>query len=164
VAGDDLWEETLMVSVRQLNCLKNSGATTVQDVIDLYPYGLLKLKNFGRKSLREIEQELNALFSQSCFARSEGGKRYLEKRRSTNNAHVDLTLWLESKPSTILNQSADDLLREAESAIQEGLEPWTALAAVTLAVRALVRERTSTDHPAATLQPESKSVYSRSAP
>lgn len=48
------------LSVRALNCLKAAGITTVADLIRRDRDDLLKIKNFGRKSLIEIEEFLAA--------------------------------------------------------------------------------------------------------
>ena len=50
--------EDLELSVRTANCLQNAGIETVAQLADKTENELLKLKNFGRKSLKEIRQLL----------------------------------------------------------------------------------------------------------
>jgi hypothetical protein len=47
------------LSVRALNCLKSAEIKTVSDLIRLKKTDLLKFRNFGRKTLREIEDLLD---------------------------------------------------------------------------------------------------------
>jgi DNA-directed RNA polymerase subunit alpha len=53
--------EQLNLSVRTMNCLRRGGITTVGEVITKGEKELLSLRNFGQKSMREIEERLNAL-------------------------------------------------------------------------------------------------------
>ena len=50
--------EQLDLSVRTMNCLRRSGIATVGELISKKPGELLKLRNFGQKSFREIEERL----------------------------------------------------------------------------------------------------------
>ena len=49
---------TTELSVRALNCLKAAGITTIADLLSKDRNELLKIKNFGRKSLVELEDFL----------------------------------------------------------------------------------------------------------
>lgn len=49
----------LNLSVRSSNCLSNKGIETIGQLIRISPEDLLKIKNFGRKSLREISSKLS---------------------------------------------------------------------------------------------------------
>ena len=51
---------TTDLSVRALNCLKAAGISTIADLLSRDREELLKIKNFGRKSLVELEQFLAA--------------------------------------------------------------------------------------------------------
>ena len=53
--------EQLDLSVRTMNCLRRSGITTVGELVSKKPKELLKLRNFGQKSYREIEERLKEL-------------------------------------------------------------------------------------------------------
>ena len=47
--------EDLELTVRSANCLKNAHILYVGDLVQRTPEELMKLSNFGRKSLVEIE-------------------------------------------------------------------------------------------------------------
>jgi DNA-directed RNA polymerase subunit alpha len=51
----------LELTVRSHNCLKSAGATTVWALVQMNPNDLLKLANFGRKSLNEINEVLDKM-------------------------------------------------------------------------------------------------------
>ena len=57
--------ESLDLSSRTFNCLKRSGLNRVGDIIE-FPLGpeMLKLKNFGQKSLDELEEKLQPFIKQ----------------------------------------------------------------------------------------------------
>jgi len=44
------------LSVRALNCLKSADIETMGDLVAIHKNDLLKLRNFGRKSLTELEE------------------------------------------------------------------------------------------------------------
>ncbi|MBQ7567389.1 DNA-directed RNA polymerase subunit alpha [bacterium] len=50
--------EDLDLSVRSMNCLKRGGVIHISDLINYTEDDLMKLKNFGQKSLDEINQKL----------------------------------------------------------------------------------------------------------
>ncbi|HEY3998645.1 MAG TPA: DNA-directed RNA polymerase subunit alpha [Candidatus Xenobia bacterium] len=54
----DLPVEQLGLSVRSLNCLKRAGIRTVGDLTQYAEEDVMKLKNFGQKSLDEIKEKL----------------------------------------------------------------------------------------------------------
>ena len=51
--------ESLNLSVRTLNCLKNENINNIGDLIQLSEQFLLKSQNFGIKSLNELREILN---------------------------------------------------------------------------------------------------------
>jgi len=53
--------EQLDLTVRTMNCLRRAGIATVGEIISRGEKELMKLRNFGEKSKREIEERLNAL-------------------------------------------------------------------------------------------------------
>lgn len=53
--------EQMDLSVRTMNCLRRSGITSVGELVSKRPKDLLKLRNFGQKSFREIEERLKGL-------------------------------------------------------------------------------------------------------
>lgn len=54
----DMLIEDLGLSVRSLNCLKRDSIKTVRNLIEYSEDDLMKLKNFGQKSLVEIREKL----------------------------------------------------------------------------------------------------------
>ncbi len=54
----DIPVETLNLSVRSYNCLKRSGIAKVSELIDLSEDEIMKMRNFGKKSLDEIKDVL----------------------------------------------------------------------------------------------------------
>ncbi len=53
--------EQLNLSVRTMNCLRRGNITTVGEIIARGERGLMTLRNFGIKSLRELEERLGEL-------------------------------------------------------------------------------------------------------
>ncbi len=53
--------EELNLSVRAYNCLKKKGINTVGELVKLRREDLMSLKNFGKKSLEEVERVLESL-------------------------------------------------------------------------------------------------------
>ncbi len=53
--------EELELSVRSYNCLKNANITTIRELVQKSEQEMLKTKNFGRKSLNEIKEILQAM-------------------------------------------------------------------------------------------------------
>ena len=54
----DIPVDTLNLSVRSFNCLKRAGISKVSELLDLTEDEIMKMRNFGRKSLDEIKQVL----------------------------------------------------------------------------------------------------------
>lgn len=53
--------DELELSARSNNCLENHGIKRILDLVNLSEDDTLKIKNFGRKSLREVEEALKSL-------------------------------------------------------------------------------------------------------
>lgn len=53
--------EDISISTRTSTCLKNGGIVTIKDLLALKDWELLKLPNFGKKSLRETKDRLREL-------------------------------------------------------------------------------------------------------
>ncbi len=51
----------LELSVRALNCLKAADVNTLGDLVGYHRHDLLKFRNFGKKSLSELEEKLESL-------------------------------------------------------------------------------------------------------
>ncbi|MBI4468259.1 MAG: DNA-directed RNA polymerase subunit alpha, partial [Acidobacteria bacterium] len=50
--------DDLELSVRAYNCLKNANIHTIRDLVQRTEADMLKMKNFGRKSLNEVKEVL----------------------------------------------------------------------------------------------------------
>ncbi|MEW6481639.1 MAG: DNA-directed RNA polymerase subunit alpha C-terminal domain-containing protein, partial [bacterium] len=50
--------DELEISVRASNCLRLAGITRIGDIVKMDETGLLKMRNFGRKSLAEVKERL----------------------------------------------------------------------------------------------------------
>jgi DNA-directed RNA polymerase subunit alpha len=53
--------EELELSVRSSNCLKRAGINTVEELVDKTEDDLMKVRNLGKKSLKEIKEKLDEL-------------------------------------------------------------------------------------------------------
>ena len=53
--------EELDLSVRSYNCLKRAGINTVQELTERTIEDMMKVRNFGKKSLEEVEKKLSDL-------------------------------------------------------------------------------------------------------
>ncbi len=58
---ENLTIEDLDLSVRSYNCLKRAGIQTVSELIDKTEEDMMKFKNLGKKSLKEIKDKLAAI-------------------------------------------------------------------------------------------------------
>ena len=54
----DIPVETLNLSVRSFNCLKRAGISKVSELLDMTEDEIIKMRNFGKKSLDEIKAVL----------------------------------------------------------------------------------------------------------
>ena len=52
--------EELDLSVRSYNCLKRAGIQTILELTDRTEEDMMKVKNLGKKSLKEIKEKLIA--------------------------------------------------------------------------------------------------------
>jgi DNA-directed RNA polymerase subunit alpha len=57
---DDILIEELELGVRSYNCLKRAGIQTVGDLIQKTESELAAIPNFGRKSIEEVKETLDA--------------------------------------------------------------------------------------------------------
>ena len=53
--------DELELSVRSFNCLQNAGIKRIGDLVQRTEAEMLKTKNFGRKSLKEIKEMLQKM-------------------------------------------------------------------------------------------------------
>ena len=53
--------DDLDLSVRAYNCLKRAGMTTVQDLTDKTENEMMKIRNLGKKSLKEVINKVKSL-------------------------------------------------------------------------------------------------------
>ena len=54
----DVPVEMLNLSVRSFNCLKRAGISKVSELLDMTEDEIIKMRNFGKKSLDEIKAVL----------------------------------------------------------------------------------------------------------
>ena len=57
---DDILIEELELGVRSYNCLKRAGVQTVGDLVQKSESELNAIPNFGRKSIEEVKETLEA--------------------------------------------------------------------------------------------------------
>ena len=53
--------ESLELSIRSLNCVKNAELRTIRDLVARSEKEMVEIRNFGEKSLREVREKLEAL-------------------------------------------------------------------------------------------------------
>jgi len=53
--------ETLELSIRSMNCLKNANIRTIRDLVSRAEKDMTDIRNFGEKSLKEVREKLEAL-------------------------------------------------------------------------------------------------------
>ena len=52
--------ETLELSIRSMNCLKNANIQTLRDLVSRSEKEMVEIRNFGEKSLKEVREKLEA--------------------------------------------------------------------------------------------------------
>lgn len=73
--------EELELSVRAHNCLVNAGVKTILDLVNLQEEDVLKIKNFGRKSLNEVKASMKSFgLSYDMNIKEEDVKRIIQSR------------------------------------------------------------------------------------
>ena len=73
--------EELELSVRAHNCLINAGVKTILDLVNLQEDDVLKIKNFGRKSLNEVKASMKAFgLTYDMNIKEEDIKKILQNR------------------------------------------------------------------------------------
>jgi DNA-directed RNA polymerase subunit alpha len=53
--------ETLELSIRSMNCLKNANIRTLRDLVSRSEKDMVEIRNFGEKSLKEVRSKLEAM-------------------------------------------------------------------------------------------------------
>ena len=53
--------ESLELSIRSMNCLKNANIRTLRDLVSRGEREMVEIRNFGEKSLKEVREKLEAL-------------------------------------------------------------------------------------------------------
>lgn len=66
--------EDLELSVRSYNCLRNANIQTIGDLVTKTENDMMKVKNFGRKSLHEIQEILETMGLQFGMRQDEHGR------------------------------------------------------------------------------------------
>jgi len=73
--------EELELSVRAHNCLINAGVKKILDLVNIQEEDVLKIKNFGRKSLNEVKASMKAFgLSYDMDIKEEDIKKILQNR------------------------------------------------------------------------------------
>ena len=57
----DIFIEDLDLSVRSYNCLRRAGILTLNDLTKKTEIDMMKVRNLGRKSMKEVREKLNAM-------------------------------------------------------------------------------------------------------
>jgi hypothetical protein len=78
VNADDPIED-LMLPVRPANMCRNAGIKTLRDVLEKSDHEILKCKNFGRKSLYELKQEIICHGIPRCDLKGKDNWPFFEK-------------------------------------------------------------------------------------
>ena len=78
--------EELELSVRSANCLQNANIHLIGELVQRSEAEMLKTKNFGRKSLKEIK-EILAEMGLSLGMRIDNWPQMLERWKSQQNAN-----------------------------------------------------------------------------
>jgi DNA-directed RNA polymerase subunit alpha len=95
----DMPVEQLDLSVRTMNCLRRSNITTVGELIGKGTKELLKLRNFGQKSLQEIESRL-APIGLSLTSKVEQGAEEPDTAQSEDGDIVPEEINMEEEPGS----------------------------------------------------------------
>jgi DNA-directed RNA polymerase subunit alpha len=53
--------DTLELSIRSMNCLKNANIRTLRDLVSRTEKEMVEIRNFGDKSLKEVRSKLEVL-------------------------------------------------------------------------------------------------------
>ncbi len=53
--------DSLELSIRSMNCLKNANIRTLRDLVSRSEKQMVEIRNFGEKSLKEVREKLEAL-------------------------------------------------------------------------------------------------------
>jgi len=100
--------EDLDLSIRSYNCLRNAGICSIAELVKKDDRELPALKNFGRKSLREVKDQLLSILSHQGLVDTQGDKLFFidlptvdltskEVLRNLNLAVQDLELSTRSR-------------------------------------------------------------------
>jgi DNA-directed RNA polymerase alpha subunit len=77
--------DELELSVRAHNCLINAGIKRVIDLVNMAEEEVLKIKNFGKKSLNEVKESMKVFgLSFGMHINEEDVKKVLEANASVN--------------------------------------------------------------------------------
>lgn len=109
--------EQLGLSVRAYNCLKRSGISKVGEILQMSDEDLMAVKNFGRKSLDELQERLVAV----GFIQRQASQAKLADSTSVTEGDE-----IADPPVAGEDElpEAEDLEKEDEEAIAEELTSW----------------------------------------
>lgn len=83
--------EVLLLSVRSINCLKRDKINTIGDLLARTPEDLLKIRNFGNKSLEEVKEKLKQKFNKEYGESNDGNveKEIKEKAKLKSSLNAE---------------------------------------------------------------------------
>jgi DNA-directed RNA polymerase subunit alpha len=81
-----IWINELELSVRSANCLQNANITLIGELVQRTEQDMLKTKNFGRKSLKEIKEILGSM-GLSLGMKIDSWPQMLERWKAQQNAN-----------------------------------------------------------------------------
>jgi DNA-directed RNA polymerase subunit alpha len=86
--SENLWKsvDELELSVRSANCLQNANITLIGELVQRTEQDMLKTKNFGRKSLKEIKEILGSM-GLSLGMKIDSWPQMLERWKAQQNSN-----------------------------------------------------------------------------
>lgn len=116
----------LDLSVRAHNCLQYAGIRTVRDLVQKTEAGLLKSRNFGRKSLAELREVLTEL---GLHFGMQPGEKPGEPRKLVREAFASieqLRMAIQAQGKVPLSDMERDMLLDLAQRDPQGARQWLA--------------------------------------
>ena len=121
VAGKDYDRpiEDLDLSVRAYNCLKRSGITKIGQLLEMSEDDLLAVRNFGQKSLDELNVRLEALGYKRQPEQREEGEGSVASEGDEGEEPEDTEAVAADEEESDEDESEDDVLEEVEAGVED---------------------------------------------